>query len=164
MSKYIQGHPFYLWIAGNDADKISALECPPFRLTRQLRCSEQVSKFGNKDLMGSVGLSHSLMFKQHILLIPGFPDSTFQPWQILCKESDYLDAVVWALSDYGGRLWQETNGDIYIVDPHGQIEGNDLMTKLLGRDWTKDNISESQIHAGPCKDKGQFYATTIFKT
>ena len=51
----IQGYPFFLWIAGKDADKLNALEFPPFRLTRQLRCSEQVSKFGNKDLMGSVG-------------------------------------------------------------------------------------------------------------
>ena len=80
----------------------------------------------------------------------------FRPWQILCDESYYLDAVVWVLSDYGGRLWHETKNDIYIVDPHGKIKSDELKAKLLSDDLTKENISETQIHEGPCKDKGYF--------
>ena len=83
-----------------------------------------------------------------------FTDSTFKPWQILCKEEDYIQAVVWALSNNGGRLWSQTKNDIFIVDPHGKIESNVLKAKLLEDDWAKENISK-HVHDRPYFGKGE---------
>ena len=79
-----------------------------------------------------------------------FTASTFKPWHILADEKYYLDAVVWALSDNGGRLWNETKNDVYIVDPHGKITFDSLKAKLLQDDWAKENIPDTQIHKRPC--------------
>ena len=106
--------------------------------------------------MGSVGLSFGPYPNSFFVSISLFPDSAFRPWQILCEERHYLDAVVWALSDNGGRLWHETKNDIYIVDPHGKIKSDELKTKLLRDEWTKESIPQVCIHKGPCKDKGNY--------
>lgn len=129
---------------------------PPFRLTRQLRCSEQISRFGNKDPIGIIGNTYVILFNQLSLAIYHFlPDSTFKPWQILCEEEHYLDAVVWALSDEGGRLWYETKGDVYIVDPSGKMESKELKRRLLEEKWTAETIPASQIKEGPCEGPGE---------
>ena len=108
---------------------------------------------------GTDGISWFVFCKGSKLLFISiylFPDSAFRPWQILCEERHYLDAVVWALSDHGGRLWHETKNDIYIVDPHGKIKSDELKTKLLRDEWTKESIPQVCIHEGPCKDKGNY--------
>ena len=88
-------------------------------------------------------------------------DSTFQPWQILCEERHYLEAVVWALSDDGGRLWQRTKNDVYIVDPFGNCVGDELKSKLLKEDWTEENISASHLHYRPSKEKGKIILKSV---
>ena len=88
-----------------------------------------------------------------------FPDSAFKPWQILCDEKHNLDAVIWALSDTGGQLWQKTKNDIYIVDPHGKIESDELKAKLLQGDWTKDPISEALVHERPTEERGKILSS-----
>ena len=106
--------------------------------------------------MGSVGSSFAPYLNSFFVSISLFPDSAFRPWQILCEEKYYLDAVVWALSDNGGRLWHETKNDIYIVDPHGKIKSDELKRRLHVDDWAKENIPQVCIHEGPCKDKGNY--------
>ena len=59
----------FIWIAGKDAEKIRGLPSPKLPLTQQLRCSEQISMFAQKETTDVVS-------KGQLLLLPGLNDCT----------------------------------------------------------------------------------------
>ena len=67
-----------------------------------------------------------------------------------CKKTLHLAAVKWLLARQGGKLWENADSAIYIVDPMNKTNFTHLK-QLLGHEsehfgWTKGDLRNSPIN------------------
>ena len=62
---------------------------------------------------------------------------------ICCQKKHWIPAVIWVLSDRGERVWRDSMGDVFIVDPYREINPNKVVQELRkaqGHGWRTNDV------------------------
>ena len=85
---------------------------------------------------------------------------------IKCHPMLFIAATKWVLSDTGGRVWNESKNDVFIIDPQEMISVDHLVYVLKwarSHGWTEDDIltSPQKPDEGLRSKEGLFNACQI---